>query len=331
MKTDSATIETDTTDIMKSQGPLVMLVAICFFAACILPAFRTPVNFANILRQAGMYGIVAIGMTFVILSGGIDLSVGSTVAATSILAVHLSGRFGPAAVLAPILAGIAIGAFNGTLVTWIKIPPFIATLAMMLGVRGLAFVMAGEGTAAGDTAQGGNVPEWFSLIFKGDVLGMPYPAIILFLALGIAVVVSKYTSFGRSVYAVGGSEDAAKMMGLNVNKCKMLVYMICGGCAGAAGLLLASKVKAVQPDAEVGLELIAIAAVVVGGTQLTGGIGKFGHTMYGLFIIRLIPNLINHLRIRFGINLPPWYDEMITGMLLFAVVLLQTRMRARDS
>jgi len=331
MKTDSATIETGTTGIMKSQGPLVTLVALCFFAACIFPAFRTPVNLGNILRQASMYGLVAIGMAFVILSGGIDLSVGSIVTVASIVAMHLSGRSGPAAVLAPILVGIAIGAFNGVLVTWIKIPPFIATLAMMLGVRGLAFILAGEGATAGDTLQVENVPGWFSEIAWGDVLGMPYPAIILFLVLGVAVVVSKYTSFGRSVYAVGGSEEAARMMGLNANKCKMLVYMISGGCAGAAGLLLASRLKAIDTNAALGWELIAIAAVVIGGTPLTGGIGRIGHTIYGVLIVRIIPNLINHLRIGFGISLPPWYNEMITGMLLLAVVLLQSRMARSDS
>ncbi len=346
MKTDIAASKTGVTGIVKSQGPLVTLVAICAIAACIFPAFRTPVNLTNILRQVSMYGLLAIGMFFVILSGGIDLSVGSIVAVASILAVQLIGRFGPAAILIPILAGIAIGACNGALITWVKLPPFIATLAMMLGVRGLAFVMAGQRTTAGAAARVENIPEWFSVIARGDVLGMPYPAIILFGAFAAAIVVSKYTSFGRSVYAIGGSEEAARMMGLNVNRSKMLVYMICGGCAGTAGLLLAFKVKAIDVNAALGWELIAIAAVVVGGTQLTGGIGRIGHTMYGVLIIRIIPNLINHLRMvlpnlinyvrdRFGISLRislhPWYDEMVTGMLLLAVVLLQSRMKGRDS
>lgn len=331
MKADSAAIETGTTGLMRSHGPLVMLLAVCFFAACIFPAFRTPGNLANVLRQASTYGLIAIGMTFVILSGGIDLSVGSIAAVASILALDLSGRFGPGAVAAAILAGIAIGAFNGVLVTWVRIPPFIATLATMLGVRGLAFVLAGEGAAPGEAIKVENVPSWFAAISSADVLGLPLPAIILFVVLGVAVVVARYTPFGRSVYAVGGSEEAARMMGLGVNRCKILVYTISGGCAGAAGLLLAARVKSIEPHAAVGWELVAIAAVVVGGTRLTGGIGKIGHTMYGVLVIRLIPNIINHLRISFGISLPPWYNEMITGILLLAVVLLQTRMERRES
>ncbi len=308
-----------------------MLVVLCAVATIVFPAFRTPTNVANILRQVSMYGLLAIGMSFVILSGGIDLSVGSTTAVSSILAVLLVGRLGPAAVLIPILAGVAVGAVNGALITWIKLPPFIATLAMMLGVRGLAFVLAGDRTTSGAAARVENIPEWFSHVARGDDLWIPYPALILIVAFAAAIFVSKYTRFGRSVYAVGGSEEAARMMGLHVARSKMLVYMISGGCAGAAGLLLAFKLKAVDTNAAAGWELIAIAAVVVGGTQLTGGIGKISHTIYGVLIIRIIPNLINHLRIRFGISLPPWYNEMITGMLLLVVVLLQMQTRARDS
>ena len=321
MKTDSATIETDATGTAKSRGPLVMLVVLCAMATICFPAFRTPVNLANISRQVSMYGLVSIGMGFVILSGGIDLSVGSIAVAASILAMRLSGWFGPAAVLAPILVGIAIGWLNGVLVTRVRIPPFIATLAMMLGVRGLAFILAGE-----SSDQVVQVPRWFLQIARGSVLWIPYPAITLVVAFGVAVVVSKYTSFGRSVYAVGGSQDAAQMMGLNVSKCKMLVYMICGGCAGAAGLLLASRVNAIEPAGAPGWELTAIAAVVIGGIPLTGGVGKIGHVIYGVLILGIIPNLINHLQI----SLPPWYNEMITGMLLLAVVLLQSRMAKQD-
>jgi len=327
MKTDSATIKTGVIDTVKSQGSLVMLVVLCVIAAIQFPDFATPLNLANISRQVSMSGLLALGMGFVILSGGIDLSVGSIAALTSIVAVQLSGWFGPAGVVAPILIGVAIGAFNGALITWGRIPPFIVTLAMMLGVKGLAFILAGDGQSAAVADQVVNVPGWFPIIFRGDCFGIPYPAIILMLSLGVAVVVSKYTSFGRSVLAVGGSEEASRMMGLNVNKCKMLVYMICGGCAGAAGLLLASRLKAIDPTATPGWELTAIAAVVIGGIHLTGGLGKIGHVIYGVLILGIIPNLINHLQI----SLPPWYNEMITGMLLLAVVLLQSLIAKRDT
>ncbi|MBC8373204.1 MAG: ABC transporter permease [Phycisphaerae bacterium] len=327
MKTDSATIKTGVIDTVKSQGPLVMLVVLCVIAGICFPAFATSLNLVNISRQISMFGLLALGMAFVILSGGIDLSVGSIAVVASIVALQAGRWFAPAAVVAPILVGVAIGAFNGALITWGGIPPFIATLAMMLGVKGLAFVLAGEGRSAAAAEQVVNVSGWFPVIFRGDCFGIPYPAIILIAALGVAVVVSKYTSFGRSVFAVGGSEEAARMMGLNVNKCKMLVYMICGGCAGAAGLLLASRLKAIDPTATGGWELTAIAAVVIGGIPLTGGLGKIGHVIYGVLILGIIPNLINHLRI----SLPPWYNEMITGMLLLAVVLLQSLIAKRGT
>jgi len=327
MKMDSATIKTRAIDTVKSQGALVMLVVLCVVAAVRFPDFATPLNLANISRQVSMSGLLAIGMAFVILSGGIDLSVGSIAALTSIVAVQLSGWFGPAAVVAPILIGVAIGGFNGVLITWGRIPPFIVTLAMMLGVRGLAFILAGEDQSAAAADQVVKIPGWFLAIFRGDCFGIPYPAIILMAALGVAIVVSKYTSFGRSVFAVGGSEEAARMMGLNAGKCKMLVYMICGGCAGVAGLLLASRLKAIDPTATPGWELTAIAAVVIGGIPLTGGLGKIGHVIYGVLILGIIPNLINHLKI----SLPPWYNEMITGMLLLAVVLLQARIAKNNS
>ena len=322
MKTDSATIETGATGIARPPAPLVMLVVLCAVAAVCFPAFRTPLNIANISRQVSMFALISIGMGFVILSGGIDLSVGSIAVVASILAVRLSGWFGPVAVLAPILVGIAIGWLNGVLVARVKIPPFIATLAMMLGARGLAFILAGEGSD-----QVVNVPEWFSQIARGSVLWIPYPAIVLIVAFGVAVVVSKYTSFGRSVYAVGGGQEAARMMGLNVSRCKILVYTISGGCAGVAGLLLASRVNAIEPAGAPGWELIAIAAVVIGGIPLTGGVGQIGHVIYGVLILGIIPNLINHLKI----SLPPWYNEMITGMLLLAVVLIQSRIAKRDT
>lgn len=299
---------------LQSQGPLVALVVLCAIASFCFPEFLRPVNLANIFRQVSMIGLVSIGMTFAILSGGIDLSVGSTAAAASVLAAQLSGGSGWIAIVAPILLGILIGAVNGVLITRAKIPPFIATLAMMLGARGLAFILAGGEPVGCERS------AWLSEIAKTDILGVPCLGIIFLLALGVAVVVAGYTGFGRSLYAIGGNEEAAVMMGLNVSRNKMLVYMICGGLAGAAGMLLASRIDSGQPTAAVGWELTAIAAVVIGGTSLTGGIGKMSHTFYGVLILGVIPNVINLQG-----TLPYWYANLITGILLLAVVLLQSR------
>jgi ribose transport system permease protein len=299
---------------LRSQGPLVALVVLCAIASLRFPAFLRPVNLANIFRQVSFTGLVAIGMTFVILSGGIDLSVGSTAAAASVLAALLSSRSGLVAIWAPVLLGVLVGAINGLLITRAKVPPFIATLAMMLGARGLAFIMAGGESVRADSS------AWLSSIAKTDVLGVPCLGLIFLLALGVGIVVARCTSFGRSLYAIGGNEEAAVMMGLNVKRKKLLVYMICGGLAAAAGVLLTSRVDAGQPNAAVGWELIAIAAVVIGGTSLTGGRGKMSHTLYGVLILGVIPNVINQKG-----TLTYWYADLITGVLLLAVVLLQSR------
>ncbi len=319
MKTESTTKYTDAVGLIQSQGPLVVLLILCTVATLSFPTFLTPVNLGNILKQVSLVGVVSIGMTFVILSGGIDLSVGSIAAVAAVLAAKLSGQFGWIVVLIPILAGVCIGAVNGVLITRMKIPPFIATLAMMLGARGLALLLSGGEPVKSDSS------AWFSQIAKGDVLGIPYLGIIFVLALGVAILVAKYTSFGRSVYAIGGNEEAARMMGLNVNRSKMFVYMICGGCAAAAGMLLTSMVDSGQPKEAVGWELTAIAAVVIGGTSLAGGIGKVGHTLYGVLILGVISNIINQISIWTPLKLTSLDTDVITGTLLLAVVLLQSR------
>ncbi len=313
------------TRFVREQGPLLTLLALCAVASAVLPDFRTWLNITNILKQVSMMGVVSIGMTFVILSGGIDLSVGSTAAMAALLAAKLGGGYGPATLLLPILAGVCVGVANGALVTRAAIPPFIATLSTMLGIRGLAFIMSkGESIVVEDTS------GWFSQIARMDVLGVPLFAVIFAVALIVAIVVAKYTRFGRRVYAVGGGEEAARMMGLGVRRCKMAVYMVCGGCAGAAGVLLASRLNSAKPDAAGGWELAAIAAVVIGGTSLAGGVGKMSHTLYGVLILGVIPNIINNVTNTFEVSLHSWYKEMITGILLLAVILLQSRARRAE-
>ncbi len=316
MKLDQETLTKlrDAAGRLRSHGPLVALVALCIVASIRSPEFLLPLNLANVFRQVSMTGLVAIGMTLVILSGGIDLSVGSTAAAASVLAAMLSGSSGLAAVFVAVLFGVLVGAINGALITRVKIPPFIATLAMMLGARGLAFIMAGRESVVA------NRSAWLSSIAKTDLLGVPCLGLIFLVTLGVAVLVAGHTSFGRSLYAIGGNEEAAVMMGLDVKTKKLLVYMICGGLAGAAGVLLMSRVGVGKADAAAGWELIAIAAVVIGGTSLTGGRGKMSHTLYGALILGVIANVINHEE-----NLKYYHADLIRGILLLAVVLLQSR------
>ncbi len=321
MKADAKPIKSGIASWIGSQGPLITLVALLVIASVCFPDFRTTGNMANVGRQVSMHGVVAIGMAFVILSGGIDLSVGSIAALAALLAAKWSGEFFLAPVLVPIAAGVAVGALNGVLITYLKIRPFIATLAMMLGVRGLVFILAGE-TAVVSGVRGGA----FSKIAWGGWLGIPYAAMIFAAVMIAAVIVSCNTSFGRSVFAVGGNEEAAGMMGLRVRRCKMTVYMICGGCAGVGGMMLASRVTSVRPDIAVGWELTAIAAVVISGISLAGGIGRIGLVIHGVLILGIIPNIINKL----PVSLPTYSNHLITGWLLLAVVLLQSRIARRD-
>lgn len=321
MKVEPEAIQGDETISIGAQGPMLALVSMFVVAAVCFPGFRTLENLADIGRQVSMPGVVSIGMAFVILAGGIDLSVGSTVALAALLAAQLSGQFPLAPILVPIAVGVAIGALNGVLITRLKIQPFTATLAVMLGVRGLVFILAGEDKVVNGVRDG-----WFSQIDHGSILGIPFPVIIFASILCVAAVVSRYTGFGRSVLAVGGNEEAAGMMGLKVNRCKMYVYVLCGGCAGVGGVMFASQITSVKPYEAAGLELEAIAAVVISGISLVGGIGKVSHVVYGVLILGLMPKIVNQL----PIPLPSYSTRLITGLLLLAVVLLQSRIAKRD-
>ncbi len=318
-KTKITTKNADTVSLIQSEGPLVALLVLCTVGTVLFPTFLTPLNLTNVFRQVSLTGIISIGMAFVILSGGIDLSVGSIAAVAAVLAAKLSGEFALVAMLIPLLAGVCIGAVNGVLITRVKIPPFVATLAMMLGAGGAAFVLSGGGPAASDTS--GRVAQFI----KADILGIPCIGIIFLLVLGVAILVAKYTPFGRSVYAIGGNEEAARLMGLNVNWRKMLVYMISGGCAATAGVLYASRYPSVLPSDMAGWELTAIAAVVISGTSLCGGIGKMSHVLYGVLILGAIPNIIKKQG-----TLDSMDEKVITGILLLAVILLQSRMANQE-
>jgi len=321
MKVDPRSPKSTAAGWIRSQGPLIALVVLLVVASVRFPEFCTTGNFSNIGRQVSMSGVLAIGMAFVILSGGIDLSVSSIAALAALLAAQYSGEFFLAPIVVPVAVGAAVGAVNGFLITRMRITPFIATLAMMLGVRGLVFILAGKEAVVAGVSGG-----WFSKIAWGSWTDVPYSTMIFALLLAAALAVSRYAGFGRSVYAVGGNEEAAAMMGLRVRRCKMIVYMICGGCAGVGGMILASRVTSVRPNIAVGWELDAIAAVVISGISLVGGIGRIGNVVCGVLILGVIPNIINRL----PFSLPTYSNRLITGLLLLAVVLLQSRIAKRD-
>lgn len=302
-------------NILKSQGALIAFLILFIVASIMYDSFLTFVNISNVLRQVSMIGMVAIGMTFVILIGGIDLSVGSTVAVAGVLAANFSSKSILLTIIVPLGIAALIGATNGVVITKMRIVPFIATLAMMMGVRGMAFISTGEVSVRVDKLSTG-----FTTLARGYVAGIPIPAIIFITAILMGAFISKYTAFGRHVYAVGGNEEAAKMMGLNVHRIKILAYTINGTLSGLAGIILASRLGAGQPVAGEGWEMTAIASVVLGGTLLSGGVGKFSGTFIGVLIIGIITNIFNMQG-----NINTWWQNVIMGALLLAVVVVQSQ------
>jgi ribose transport system permease protein len=299
---------------------LVALVALVAAASVAYDKFLLPLNLSNILRQVSMIGLVSIGMTFAILTGGIDLSVGSIAALAAVIAANFSDRILLVPLLLPLVVGAAAGCLNGLIITRMRLPPFIVTLAMMLGVRGVAFIVS-----KGEPVRAQRLSQAFTQIARGSVLGFPNFALIFIAVLLLAIGILRYTRFGRSVYAVGGNEEAARMMGLKVDQVKIGVYLLSGLLSGAAGMLLASRLGSGQPYAASGWELTAIAGVVIGGTLLSGGVGHVLGTFYGVLILGIIANAINLQG-----TLPYWYANLVTAILLLVVILIQARVYRRD-
>ena len=308
---------------LQRQGALVALVAVAVFAFARYERFLTEENLTNVLRQNSMLGLVALGMTFVILTGGIDLSVGSLVAVAGVAAAGLADRGLVVALLAGVGFATALGLVNGLVIARARIQPFIVTLAMMIAARGLALVYTGEKSLSVPAGA-----EAFRELGRGKLdlgaLSVPYPVLILLVAYALGWLVLNYTRFGRHTYALGDSEEAARLMGLNVGRVTAGVYTLSGALAGLAGVLLASRLGTGQPVAAVGWELDAIAAVVVGGTLLTGGQGGVGSTLVGMLLLALIFNIFN---LEGWIS--PWWQLVLRGIILLAVVVVQNRLSRR--
>ena len=306
--------------LLQRQGALVALVLLFVFAAFRYENFLTQENLLNVLRQNSMVGLLALGMTFVILTGGIDLSVGSLLAVAGVVAAQLSGRGTLVAVAAAVGLTTLLGLVNGAVISRARIQPFVVTLAMMIAARGLALTYTGEQSVrVGREAQG------FTELGRGKLaLGafeLPYPILILIAAFAVGWLVLNHTRFGRHVYALGDNEEAARLMGLNVGRVTLGVYALSGALAGLAGVLLASRLGAGQPVAGLGWELDAIAAVVVGGALLTGGQGSVVSTLGGVVLLGMIFNVFN-----LEGWITPWWQLVLRGVILLFVVIVQSRL-----
>jgi ribose transport system permease protein len=305
--------------LLQRQGAVVALVAVCVFGVIRYAPFATPENLLNVLRQNSMLGMVALGMTLVILTGGIDLSVGAVLAVAGITGAMLSDQGTVVAVAGGLAAGTLLGLVNGVLITKARIQPFIVTLAMMIAARGVALGITGENSVRVNRAA-----EGFLWLGRGSVLGIPVPVLLFVLAYVVGWVALRYTRFGRYIFAAGDHQDAARLLGLNVDRTLMATYALSGALAGLAGLVLAARLGAGQPVAGTGWELDAIAAVVVGGTLLSGGQGGVGSTLVGVLLLGVIFNLFN-----LEGTITPWWQGVLRGVFLLGVVVIQSRLQRR--
>lgn len=302
--------------LLQKQGALVALVVLCAVAATRYEAFGTPENVLNVLRQNSMVGLLALGMTLVILTGGIDLSVGALLAVGGVVGAALSHHGSAIAVVGAVLTTGALGLVNGLVITRARVSPFITTLAMMFAARGLLLVFTHE-----DSVRVARTASLFKWIGRGYVGPLPMPVVVLFVAFALGWAMLGHTRFGRHVYAVGDNTEAARLMGLNVDRVTVGVYALSGIFAGLAGVLLASRVGVGQPVAAAGWELSAITAVVLGGTLLSGGQGGAGPTLVGVLLLGIVFNVFN-----LEGTISSYYQRVLSGAFLLIVVVIQNRL-----
>ena len=310
--------------LLQRQAALIALLLLLLFGGLRYDGFFSVYNLTVLIQSNAMLGMIALGMTFVIMTGGIDLSVGSVVALGSVLAAMMTPHGTVAALAVPILAGALVGFVNGWLVAKVNILPFIVTLASLLAVRGAALLLAHGETVSLDLS--GN----FTQIQQGFVGPVPVPAILLVAAFLLGSLALNFTPWGRHVLALGGGEDASRLMGLNTDRIKISVYILSGALAGLAGAMLAARNFSGLPTEGVGWELNAIAAVVVGGTLLTGGQGSVGATLSGTLLLGLIFSILNFENGHGTFSFSAYWQDVIRGFFLLVVVLSQSRISRRS-
>ncbi len=271
-----------------------------------------------------MFALVALGMCFVIMTGGIDLSVGSTAALGSVVSALASPYGTIAGTLAGVGAGLCIGVLNGFVIVRLRILPFIATLAAMLAASGAALLLAK------DTSVSASYDQRLHQFGARRFFQYSDPALIAAGLYVVGSIVLNFSATGRTVLAIGGNEDASRLMGLPVDRVKFLVYVLSGGLAGLAGVMLASETGAGQPTEGVGWELVAIASVVVGGTLLTGGRGSVGATLAGAMLLGLIYTILNFENGYGFISLSVYWQTVVRGVFLLTVVIMQSRFMGRE-
>ena len=295
---------------------VLILLVICVFATILSQSFLSVTNLFNVFKQITVAGIVGCGMTFVILTGGIDLSVGSILGLSGVLASGVLASTGNTAVAVAVslTVGIACGAVNGFFVSVCGIPPFISTLGMMTLLRGVILVYT----------KGSPIPiksDAYKFFGKGSIAGIPVPVIILIIVFLLAHYILTQTSYGRSVYAVGGNREAARLSGIRVKTSEFLVYTLNGLMCGMAGLILTARLGSAQSTSGTGIEMDAIAAVILGGTSLSGGVGFVLPTVVGAMIMGIIDNILTLM------NVNPHATNIVKGAVILIAVLVDKKVK----
>jgi ribose transport system permease protein len=305
------------TQLLGKSGLVGVLLLLCILAACISPQFLQVPNLVNVLRQMALYGIVSIGMTFVILTAGIDLSVGSILVIVAIIITQLlnSGMNPVFALAIGLIAGGVMGALNGVGVTLGHMPAFIMTLGTMVMGRGLAMTLSnGEPISLSDTAT--SAVGW---IDTGFLLGIPVPVWIFAIVALVATLTLRFAPYGRFIYAVGSNEEAARLSGINVIVTKATVYIVSGVLAALTAIIFVARLSAAEPTAGTGIELEAIAITVIGGASLFGGQGTISGTIFGAAILAVLANILNLAAVS------PFTQQIVKGAIIILAVLIEIR------
>ena len=306
-------------NILSQNKSLVALVLLLAVATVRYDGFLTIRNISNILVQSSINGIISVGMMLVIVLGGIDLSVGAVAALAAVTSAQLINSSSLlVAVLLPILIGMTVGFISGILIVKLDMNAFIATLSTQFFARGLTHVLSESKNVTVDKTN-----EAFTFIGSGKIFGvMPVQVIIFLVVMLVMGFILTYTSYGRCIYAIGGNKEAAKMMGARVDKNTVIAYIISGGLAALAGIVLCARLGSGQPTSGIGYETDAIAAVVMGGTLLTGGWGTMRGTFMGIITLSVINNILN-----LEGNLSSWWQDVILGTLVLIIIIAQSSPR----
>lgn len=305
-------------NILIEQKSLITLLALIIFVSCLSDNFFTLNNFFNILQQTSINAIIAVGMTLVILTSGIDLSVGSTFALAGAITASIIGYdISPfIAIATSLLLGALLGAFSGLIIAKGKLQAFIATLVMMLILRGVTLVYTKGSPISTGMNDNSDFFEWFAF---GRVFGIPVPILIMMFVFVFAWYLLKYTRLGRYIYALGGNEAATRLSGINVDRVKIIVYAISGVLCALASTIEVARLSSAQPTAGTGYEMDAIAAVVLGGTSMSGGRGKIIGTLIGALILGFLNNGLNML----GVD--AYYQMIVKGVVILLAVLVDNK------